>query len=137
MPIIFRYIPEMKLVTFVHEGHVTDEEFASSYQAFFEDPRFDRFCKYLVDLRRGDSTSRSPEALLNLARFILQKYGDNPIEINIAVVAPQNLSFDLARTYEVFSCAVPWHFQVFREMSQALEWLDIPETIIDTMKQRK
>lgn len=131
MPIFFRYIPEKSLVIFTHEGHVTDEEFSAAYQTFFKDPRFDQFSNYLVDLRRVDSTSRSPEALFELARFILKNFGNNSIKLNIAVVAPKNISFNLARMYEVFSSSVPWHFKVFQEMSAALSWLDIPENTVD------
>jgi hypothetical protein len=134
MPIIFRYVPDLKLVVFVHEGQVADEEFSSSYQSFFDRPGLDRFCNYLVDLRHADSAPRSSEALRRLARYILEKHGNSPVEINIAVVAPQNVSFGLARMFEVFSCGVPWRFNVFRETKPALEWLDIPESIIDQMQ---
>lgn len=129
MPISCRYKPEMKLVIFAHEGHVTDEEFLSFYRIYFEDPKFEDYCNYLVDLRLADSTSRKPEALLHLAAFLKQNYEDHSVEINIAVVAPQDLSFDLARAYEVYSCALPWHFQVFDKMMPALNWLGVTESI--------
>lgn len=127
MPISCRYKPEAKMVIFVHEGFVTDDEFLSFYRTFFEDPKFEAYGNYLVDLRLADSTSRKPEALLHLAAFLKQNYEDHSMELNIAVVAPQDLSFDLARAYEVYSCALPWHFQVFNNLAPALDWLGVTE----------
>jgi hypothetical protein len=131
MPISCRYKPEMKLVIFVHKGHVTDEEFLSFYRAFFKDQKFENYCKYLVDLRQADSTRRKTEALFNLAIFLKNHYQDLSIEMCIAVVAPQDLSFDLARTYEVLSSTLPWQFQVFEKMIPALDWLGVSENQVD------
>ena len=127
MPISCHYKPELKMVVFVHKGHVADEEFLSFYKAFFKDAKFENYCKYLVDLRQADSTHRKTEALFNLAAFLKKNYQDLSIEICIAVVAPQDLSFDLARTYEVISSTLPWQFQVFEKMILALDWLGVPE----------
>ena len=131
MAISYRVFPEIKMVIFVHEGHVPDEEFLSFYRTFHADPKFLEYGKYLVDLRRADSASRSPQALLDLAGWLRQHYENPATEMNIAVVAPKSRSFNLARLYEVFSCAFPWHFEVFGEMVPALHWLDVPQDLVE------
>ncbi len=134
MPISFRYNSELKLVIFIHEGRVTDEKFTSSYQAFFKDPKFDQYCNYLVDLRMADSTSRNPKVLLELAEFVQRNFGNTSVEINIAVVAPQAVSYNLALMYEIFSSTVSWRFNIFHEILPALDWLGVPSNLADSLE---
>ena len=133
MSIEFRYNPDVKLVVFIHEGRVADEEFLSSYQAFFKEPKFDRYCNYLVDLRKADSTSRNPKVLLELSEFVQRNFGKTSEKINIAVVAPQADSYNLAVMYEIFSSTMSWHFNIFYEILSALDWLGIPLHLADSL----
>ena len=134
MPIEFRYNSDVKMVAFIHEGQVTDEEFLSTYQAFFKDPKFDLYCNYLVDLRNADSTSRNPKVLLELAEFVQGNFDKTSAKINIAVVAPQADSYNLAVMYEIFSSTMSWHFNIFYEILSALDWLGIPLNLADSLE---
>ena len=100
------------------------------YKGFFEDPRFDKTFNLLVDLRQTESTERSPAALRKFADFSLNFYGRSPVRTKIAVVAPKDLSFGLARMYEAYSDNVPSDFVVFRAVDAALAWLGLPEDFL-------
>jgi hypothetical protein len=124
-----------KLVILGHVGSVSDDEFLSSYREFFNDARYDRSFNVLVDLRRADSSARGPEALRDFAGFVGRQFADTKTEPKVAVVAPQDISFGLARMYEAFSDTVPLEFKVFRGAEAALSWLGLPENLVDNLEQ--
>jgi hypothetical protein len=135
MPITCDLMPDAGLAIFIHVGVVPDDEFLSSYRGFLEDPNFDNSFNLLVDLRRTCSSSRSTRALRALAEFIRGVYTDNTTRPKVAVVAPKDLSFGLARMYEVFSDSVLWDFAVFRAPDTALAWLRVPENLMEDLEQ--
>lgn len=121
--------PEYKLVVFVHTGRVSDEEFLAFYKAFFESDTFKPPMYILVDLRETHSSSRSPEALLRFAESMQDKLTGITESTKVAVVAPKDLSFSLARMYELLAHSVQWNFVVFRAMDAAIAWLGLPEDL--------
>ncbi len=121
--------PEYKLVVFVHTGRVPDDEFLAFYKAFFESDTFKPPMNMLVDLRETHSSSRSPEALLRFAESVEEKLTGITVSTKVAVVATKDLSFSLARMYEVLADSVHWNFVVFRAMDAALAWLGLPEDL--------
>ena len=131
MPIQYQIKPDEKLVILVHIGTVNDDEFLSFYKALYENPQFDISYNQLVDLRKTESSVRSTAALREFANIAEQYYSDVSAQPKIAVVAPEDISFGLARMYEVFSDSVPWKFSVFRDIDTALEWLGVSKKLID------
>ena len=133
MPITYHLKPDEKLVILVHVGAVTDAEFMSFYNAFYEDTRFDKSFNLLVDLRQTESSVRGSAALNDFADFVQQQYVSTTARPKVAVVAPEDVSFGLARMYGAFSAAVPWDFVVFRAADAALAWLSVPESLMDDL----
>jgi len=127
MTIESHFRPEHNMAIFVHTGRVPDDEFLAFYKSFFESDTFKPSMNLLVDLRETNSSSRRPEALLHFAEFVEAKLADITASTKVAVVAPKDLSFGLARMYEVLSDSVHWNFVVFRAMDAALAWLGLPE----------
>jgi len=135
MPITYRLKPHEGVVILVHVGAVTDAEFLSFYKALYEDTRFDNSFNVLVDLRKTESSVRSSTALKKLADFMRRQYINSTTRPKIAVVAPEDISFGLARMYEVFSDDVPWDFVVFRVADAALAWLGLSEDLMNDLDQ--
>ena len=127
MPISYHLKPDQKLVVLVHKGIISDEEFLSFYEALYEDAQFDKSFNLLVDLRQTESSVRSAAALNQFADFIRKQFVNISVKPKVAVVAPKDISFGLARMYEVFSDDVPWQFAVFRAADAALAWLGLSE----------
>ena len=131
MPITYQVRREHHLILLVHIGTIPDDEFLAFYKSLYENDRIDPLMNLLVDLRQADSTPRSPDVLRQFAQFIQAKLKEVPEQPKVAVVAPEDLSFGLARMYEIFSYSVPWDFEVFRTMDDALAWLGLPEDFIN------
>jgi hypothetical protein len=135
MPITYQLKPDLRLVILVHAGVVTDDEFLSFYKALFQDNRFDESFKLLVDLRQAESSVRSGATLHEFADFIRRQYLSTTATPKVAVVAPEDISFGLARMYEAFSEEVPWEFEVFRAIDAALAWLGLPDSLLNNLDQ--
>lgn len=124
--------PEHKLAILKHVGTIPDKEFLDFYKKLFRSDTFDPAMNLLVDLREADSTSRSKEVLLQLAEFMHATLSGITTKIKVAVVAPKELSFGLARMYEAFSNMTPLDFVVFRSTDTALAWLGLPEDLLNS-----
>jgi hypothetical protein len=110
---------------------VTDDEFLGYYKSMVESDLFSTTMNLLIDLRHTDSSQRTGHALREFADFVTTKYADTSSRPKVAVIAPNDLSFGLARMYEVFADSIPWDFVVFRSVDTALAWLRAPEDLMD------
>lgn len=131
MPIKFHFPTNKNLVISVHEGIVKDEELIASYKSLLEDNLFDKEMNFLIDLRETDSSSRSREGLNSLAKFVRTIYQDKYKIPKVAVLAPSDISFGLARVFEGISNDIPINYSVFRSSEEALTWLDTPNGPIE------
>ena len=131
MPIILEDRPEYNLFIFTHKGEVPDDEFLEFYSQFFHGNTFDPARKLLIDLREADSKPRNPGTLHQFAIFIREHLKDSPTRPKVAVVAPKDLSYGLARMYQSYADSVPWDYVVFRAIDAALAWLDVSEDLIN------
>jgi hypothetical protein len=129
MAIESHFMPQHDLAVFVHIGRVPDDEFLAFYKDFFEGDAFRPSMNVLVDLRETSSSARSPEALLRFSKIMEAKADDTSKITKVAVVAPKDRSFGLARMYEILSGSVNWNFVVFRAMDAALAWMGLPEDL--------
>lgn len=130
MPITLHTHPEHEVIILVHSGHIPDEEFLAFYQKFFTGGSFDPSLNLLVDLRAADSSPRTSGILRRIAMMATKHLQVPATRPRVAVVAPEDLSFGLARMYEGFSGSIPWDFTVFRAMEAALAWLGLPQNIL-------
>lgn len=131
MPIEFHFRLDEKVVICVHVGTVNDDEFIAFYKGLFESDQFDSSLNLLIDLRKADSSQRSTDALMQLAFIAQTTYQDIDVQPKVAVVAPEALSFGLARMAEAFSHRVPWDFAVFYSEAEALGWLGVPDDLLN------
>lgn len=130
MPINYHLKPENRLAIVVHSGTVSDKEFLSFYKSLYQDSGFDKSFNLLVDLSKAESSARSSSALYEQADMIRKQYADTAAKPRVAVVAPKDLSFGLARMYETFSSEMSWEFAIFRTDKAALDWLGLPEDLM-------
>jgi len=136
MPITFHFKPESKLIICVHTGRVPDDEFLVYYQSMLDSDSFATDMNLLIDLRQTDSSPRSGQALIQFAEFAKSKLAEAHTYPMVAVVAPKDLSFGLARMYEFFADSIPWDFVVFRSVDTALAWLRAPEDLMDDLDKK-
>jgi hypothetical protein len=114
-----------------HAGAIPDDVFFAFYKSLFENDQYDRSMNVLVDLREADSRHRNPEFLMHFADFMREEFVGIRACPKVAVVAPHDLSFGLARMYETFANSMSWDFNAFRAMDTALAWLGLPENLMN------
>ncbi|MBN1832414.1 MAG: hypothetical protein JW896_09910 [Deltaproteobacteria bacterium] len=131
MPITYRTYPEHNLVIIKHEGRIDDDEFLAFYKGLYQGDTSIASMNHLVDLREADSNPRSPDVLHQFASFMKSSFEGLTTHPKVAVVAPKDLSFGLARMYEAFADSVPWDFVVFRDIDSALTWLGLPKDLMN------
>ena len=129
MPITFDLKPDQQLVIFRHIDDVPDVEFLTFYQHFFENVWTANYMNLLIDLKHTNSMARSSQALQSLAELLRERLTDKMGSSRVAVVAPTDLSFGLARMYEVFSDCIPKEFFVFRSGDDACVWLGVTSNL--------
>jgi hypothetical protein len=103
-------------------------ELLSWYRALFESGSFSSSTNLLGDLRDTDSSPRTRDTLGHFASIVELRSEDAEVAPKIAVVAPRDLSFGLARMYEAFADSIPWKLAIFRSAEDALAWLGSPYT---------
>ncbi len=130
MPIDHHYMPDKNLTVFIHSGLITDQEFLSFYVAYFDDPHFDKSFNKMVDLRRTESTQRSPEAIRTFAQLVQSQTSSSVSRPKVAIVAPKDLTYGLVRMYESHSNSSSSKFEIFRTVRPALAWLGAPEDLV-------
>ena len=123
MPIIIEFVPERDLVRASHHGVVPDEEFRKAYTGLFSDERFKSCPNMLVDLSSTDSSVRTSGELEGFAAMAALRLSDSDRRHKIAVVAPKDISFGLARMCQAFTRSISWDFVVFRDSDAAETWL--------------
>lgn len=131
MPITYQLKHDARLVIFTHLGAVSDDEFLSFYKSFYKETPFEKSFNVLIDLRRTECASRSSSAIQESVDFMRRQFVNIGSRPKVAVVAPGDLSFGLARMYEAFSDTAPWKFEVFRSADAALDWLGVAEDLMD------
>ncbi len=84
------------------------------------DPRFVPSMRQLVDFRSVTVMDTTPDGLRQLASF--NPFGDGARR---AVIAPTDITYGLARMYEMMRDGHRDVFQVFRTPDEAIEWLGL------------
>ena len=134
MPINYHIKPNDNIVVIVHVGAVPDDEFLAFYKTFYRDRVVDDSFNLVVDLRRAESYERTSVALKGVVNIMQGYYLNSTKRPKIAVVAPDDLSFGLARMFEAFSTPVPFEFKVFKTADTGLDWLDAPSNLLDDLE---
>lgn len=123
MPITFEPQPDLQLVVIRHVGDIPDDEMLDFYRGFLAGPDAAQYLNLLVHLEETRSSGRSSQALRALAQLLEGESAGGEMHRRVAVVAPTDHSFGLARMYEALSGRIPWEFRVFRDVTAAREWL--------------
>ncbi len=99
-------------------GSATIEEMRDYIESLYSHPEIKPDYSHLVDLRETDEvdiTSGDVKQLTEL-KFL-------SAESKLAIVAPLDFYYGMARMYEIFRQDSPVDIQVFRSFTEATEWL--------------
>jgi NAD(P)-dependent dehydrogenase (short-subunit alcohol dehydrogenase family) len=125
VPITHRVDAEHGVVLVTLAGTLDDEELRDAAQRLVADGDRLPGLRELVDAREADLTQTTSAALRDVAA-VFEK-GPRPAHgVKIALVANADVAYGLARMYQSLREESGAHFRVFREMSEARSWLQLP-----------
>jgi hypothetical protein len=124
MPIRIRVDSAARVRHAVMEGSIADEELVETFAAVLSDPEFDPTLNDLVDARNVRRVDVTPVGIRRLADLV-QQIDRLALPTKVAVVAPDDVAYDAARTYEALRIGqhAPSEHRVFRDMAEARRWL--------------
>lgn len=120
MPATFEIDHDHRLVRSRAWGVLVDDDLAYTQSGVREDPRFEANYRQLFDFTEVTDVRVTREGLSALAT----RTPFAPTSRRAIVVA-NDLSFGMARMYQMLAARDPEYFRVFRSLSSAREWLEI------------
>jgi hypothetical protein len=124
MPITFSTNHDDGYLIATYTGRISDEEMLASWKGFFQGNNWVPGLNELIDLSQADLngiTTNGLEQLVNDAKTVYEKH--NIHSVRIAVYAPENLHYGIARMYEALTFDYPQSADVFRSRQEAESWL--------------
>jgi len=124
MPITYTIDPARRRVTLVYTGTITDRELCEVFDRLYQDPAHRIGMDELSDLRAVHNVTVTSVGLQALADQTARNLDHAHQSWRVAVVAPQDVVFGLARMYGLFREDSPELVRVFRDLASAEAWLD-------------
>jgi hypothetical protein len=124
MPIVYSIDPSRNRVTLTYTGTITDRELFDVFDRLYRDPAHRIGMDELSDLRAVHNVTVTSVGLQALADQASRSLDQARQTWRVAVVAPQDVAFGLARMYGLFREDSPELVRVFRDLASAEEWLD-------------
>ena len=109
-----------RVATFL--GTVTDAELLGSYGALVAQPDYDATLDDMVDMRGVERLEVSSEAVHRLVSMFTPLDPEGVVT-RLAIVAPRDDVFGMARMYEILRSDAPEQIRVFRHRPEAELWL--------------
>ena len=127
MPIHYRIDHSLGAVFTTASGTISEEELLDHMNRLSADHGLAPTCVELVDLSRVEQVKASSGSIEKAAEF-RRSYGEKTRVTKTAIVATSDYIFGLARMYEILAEETNHTTRVFRDMSQAKEWLGIEQS---------
>ena len=124
MPVSIVLLDDGEGILYLCEGALRGPEIIRANQELLASPGQRRGRRYgLVDFSAAASVEISTSELRILAEQDARLAREAKIPILLAVVAPDDLGYGLARMWQAFAQDIGWSAEVFRERSTAQRWL--------------
>ncbi len=117
MPATYRFDDERRLIVITLSGRITGDDLDAFSERLRRDAAYDPSWPALVDASTLNPAGLSTQALR--ARAAVPR--SNPAQV--AVVAPADVVFGLARMFQMMSEGRGNHIEVFRGADEAMAWL--------------
>jgi len=114
-----------KIVFSTLSGIITDSLLLESYAALYTSKDWLPGLDEVVDLSHADMTAVSADGMQRLAALTMSHTKSKCESFRTALIAPDDLIFGLSRLYEGVSEESPEQVMVFRNLSQACDWIGV------------
>ena len=126
----YRILPELGLILIVPSGTTNEDEIISLSKRLRSDPDFSQGYDALVDNTYLEHPPTGEE-LRGLAEPRSQTIRP---DTRLAVVAPADITYGTSRMHQALAeSRNPFHMQVFRDRSSALNWLSVADVSVETI----
>ena len=125
MPVDYRIHSDLGLVVAQFQGNVTDEEVLQTYRRVLNDAEYRPEFNDLIDLLDVEGFNLKAGTMRQIIMLADQAHADGPKSFKTAVVASNALPYGLARMYEALADGSAVNVSVFRNVTEAMEWLGI------------
>ena len=120
MPASYRIDKSLGVVFTKGEGVLTGQDILTHEQRLREDQDFDPSYNQLIDLRDVIEFAASAAEMQTISRYHVSNEKSRR-----AFVAEKDISFGMARMYEMLRDAAPDQITVFRDMAEARRWVGL------------
>lgn len=120
MALKYEVSPDNKLVTITASGALTRQDFDDLRSSLLTDERIGGEMALLLDADQADAQLTFTDLQEIAGR--LQQIFDKGIG-RVAIVARSTFVYSLAKTFGVFAATEPVRVKPFREVGEAVEWL--------------
>lgn len=124
------FFEKWNLVYVTFSGTVTFDQMAVHLKSLCKDPQYRPPMKKIMDFRKCrtyDLTRDQAEKLAVLNRELIDCF----LNEKCAIVAPGDLEYGMSRAHEMYTSGTGLEIQVFRQLPEALEWLEIESSAFD------
>jgi hypothetical protein len=121
MSVSYRIDPVLKVVYTTYEGEVTDQQFIQHARDIENEPNIDGS---FVEMIRADTTSMAGVTIAG-ARETAHVLRASRVIRKIAIVAPRDIEFGMARMVSLLAEESHIEVDAFREEADARSWLGI------------
>ena len=127
MPIHCYLLPEYRLIVSQWIGQTTDEMMTGYYRKICQLPDTKQAFTEIVDLRQAQGAKGiTVNGLMEVGKIVKDCYNSNPVEAKVMVIAPNYLTFGMARMYQGLASPESVNFEVFRTSLAAVKALNLP-----------
>ena len=130
MPTDFRILPHIRAVHVRSSGVVSLQEILAYEERLAADPGFDPTYTEVIDMRQVERLDLSHADVATIVGYE-QNHARYAGVRRVAVVAPADLEFGLARMYEMLGDDSPMETEVFRNLDEACERMGLPVSDFD------
>lgn len=124
----YRFDPSLALLVARAAPGSDEEAFFDYARRVAADPAVPAGCNELVDLRALDASRLTSDGLRRLASIFQSNESADGDPVRVAIVAGSDLAFGLSRMYQAFRGQSRHDIRVFRRISDACRWLEVPDT---------
>jgi len=121
MPLANRFYDEQKIVLNTWSGEITDADLIRFYMSMYNNNHWQPGFNEIIDLRDAQLEAVSNSTLLQLSELSTNCL--KGAELKLAIIAPSELSPQIARLYKAFTHIPNESTKVVHHLDEALEWL--------------
>ncbi len=124
MPISFKVKAKNGYFVSRYQGHISDAEHRLAFDDFLTGNEWIPGMSELAIASNAVSSSISYISLRSLSAFKNRYYEEHKImHVKIAIYAPGDLAFGIARMYDMVADESPEEVKAFRDVRKAIRWL--------------